>query len=67
MENRNRGVITTTVIALATAAIVFVATSSYYINNVTIGKSNDTYESDENFTKLKNVLGLVKKDFLFDD
>ena len=48
MENRNRGVITTTVIALATAAIVFVATSSYYINNVTIGKSNDTYESDEN-------------------
>lgn len=65
MTNKNKGVITVTVIALATAAIVFVATSSYYINNVTMGKSDVAI--DTNFVKLRNVLNLVKEDFLFDD
>lgn len=65
MKNKNKGVITVTVIALATAAIVFVATSSYYINNVTMGKSD--VATDTNFVKLRNVLNLVKEDFLFDD
>lgn len=63
----NKGVIQTLLISVATAAIVFVATSAYYINNMSVGNTSLAYEYDGSFTKLKNVLNLVKKDFLFDD
>lgn len=61
------GFIKTAVTMIATAVVVFVATSSYYINNVAIGKNNTEYEYDGDFSKLKNVLALVKRDFLFED
>lgn len=67
MNNQNGGFIKTAITVLVTAAVVFVSTSSYYINNVAVGKEQTVYEYDGNFTKLKNVLGLVNKDFLYDD
>ena len=66
-NEKNNGFIKTAMTVVATAAIVFVATSSYYINNVAMGKDKISYEYDGNFTKLKNVLSLINKDFLFDD
>lgn len=66
-DEKNNGFIKTAMTVIATAAIVFVATSSYYINNVAMGKDKISYEYDGDFTKLKNVLNLINKDFLFDD
>lgn len=65
--NKNEGFIKTALTVVATAAIVFVATSSYYINNVAVGKEQTQYEYKGEFEKLKKVLGLVEKDFLFED
>lgn len=55
---------------LVTASIVFVLTSSYYINNVVSGNqntpiANTVYSYSGDFTKLKKVLSLVDRDFLF--
>lgn len=63
----NKGVIQTLLISVATAAIVFVATSAYYINNMSVGNTSLAYEYDGSFAKLKNVFNLVEKNFLFDD
>lgn len=67
MNNQNGGFIKTAITILVTATVVFVTTSSYYINNITVGKEQTVYEYDGKFSKLKNVLNLVKKDFLFED
>lgn len=71
---------------IITASIVFVLTSSYYINNVVIEKKNEVPESsvylatsgdelvlkrdykyDGSFDKLKAVLNLINRDFLYKD
>lgn len=79
--NKNEGVIKTVMTVLITSAVVFVMTSSYYINNIASrqeisNESNPTngvldfikkYEYDGNFNKLKAVLNLIDKDFLFKD
>lgn len=66
MKN-NEGLIRTVMTALVTAAVVFVATSSYYIDNVAVGKNETKYDYSGDFVKLKKVLGLVEKDFLFEE
>ncbi|MBQ9313920.1 MAG: S41 family peptidase [Clostridia bacterium] len=79
MKN-NEGFIKTAMTVLATAAVVFVATSSYYINNVVNGQSREknstlgnsknnliTYNYSGDFDKLKKVLALINRDFLFED
>lgn len=66
-NEKNEGFVKILVTIVATAAVVFVATSSYYINNVTIGKNQTEYEYNGEFTKLRSVLGLVERDYLFDD
>ena len=78
--NNNNGLVRTALIVLATAAVVFVATSSYYINNVVTGQESgnnailnlnsslfSSSSSSGDFSKLKKVLALIDKDFLFDD
>lgn len=76
MKN-NEGFIKTAITVLVTAAVVFVVTSSYYINNVTTNSGNlsgnnvqatniTTYNYTGNFEKLKKVLSLVDRDFLFE-
>ena len=73
--NKN-GLVQTAITVLATAAVVFVLTSSYYINNVVSGNgpiySGDNsriiaYANDGKFLKLRSVLNLINKDFLFKD
>ena len=66
MKN-NEGLIRTVMTVLVTAAVVFVATSSYYIDNVTVGKNETKYDYSGDFTKLKKVLNLVEDDFLFEE
>lgn len=68
-NERSTAFIKSLITIVATAAVVFVITSSYYINNVVAGKDIDykEYEHDEKFAKLEKVLELIKTDFLFDD
>lgn len=63
----NEGIVRIVMTALVTAAVVFVATSSYYIDNVAMGKTEVKYEASGEFKKLYKVLNLVERDFLFDE
>ena len=74
----NKNVIEMVLLVVATAAVVFVGTSAYYINNVGTATDNNinssvtptpiiSYGDEGNFNKLKTVLKLVDKEFLFDD
>ncbi len=62
----SKGNITIIIAIIVTAAVVFVCTSSYYLNNVS-GKSNIEYVYDGNFTKLKNVMDYIQANYLFED
>lgn len=64
---QKEGFIKTALTVVATAVVVFVATSAYYIENVAVGKNTMQYEYNGEFSKLKGVLSLVERDFLFDD
>lgn len=67
MNNNSMKMILT---VFVTAAIVFVLTSSYYINNVVRENQNTpianiSYNYSGDFDKLKKVLSLVDRDFLY--
>lgn len=85
--NNKENVLKTIMTILITSAVVFVLTSSYYINNVIEGQRGDAkadnthvttvsgekvflkrnFNYDGSFDKLKAVLNIIDRDFLYKD